>query len=39
MDLTNARPVRPPPSRPAPQPTIIRVQTDSRLFRGWGVSI
>jgi hypothetical protein len=39
MEATTARPVRPQPNRPGPQPTIVRVQTDSRLFRGWGVSI
>jgi hypothetical protein len=34
------RPVyRPQPSRPTPAPTLVRVPQDSRLFRGWGVTL
>jgi len=39
MDPKSTRPVFPAPYRPAPQPTLIRVRSDSNIFRGWGPTL
>jgi hypothetical protein len=38
--MDSSRPIfRPQPVRPAPTPTLVRTPQDSRLFRGWGITL